>query len=203
MIEEYKTIAAVAEGIYKEKGSKFLASAHPVESEEDVKRILEESRKTYFDARHHCYAYVLTPERSVFRANDDGEPNHSAGDPILGQIKARQLTDVLVVVVRYFGGTKLGVSGLINAYKTAAEEALNQSEVLTIEIKELAKIQYAYSDTNEVMRLVNELNLEIKDQKFEMDCEMTVKVKVNLKAALLEKVDLLRDLGNTITLKFL
>ncbi|MEL7004780.1 MAG: YigZ family protein [Bacteroidota bacterium] len=202
MIQHYKTIAASSEGLYKEKGSKFLAFAHPVRSEQDIKERLEESRKVYYDARHHCYAYVLTPSRTVFRANDDGEPNHSAGDPILGQIKAKELTDVLVIVVRYFGGTKLGVSGLINAYRTASEEALNKGEILTIEIKENALIQYGYEDTNEVMRLVNDLDLEIADQKFEATCEMSVKVKVNFKKALTEKIVLLQQLGHSVKLQF-
>lgn len=202
MIEEFKTIASTSSGLYKEKGSKFLAFAHPVKNEEEVKVLLEESRKTYFDARHHCYAYVLTPQRNVFRANDDGEPNHSAGDPILGQIKAKELTDVLVIVVRYFGGTKLGVSGLINAYKTAAEEALNASQQLVIEIKEQATVHYTYQDTNEVMRLVNDFDLSITEQKFEIECEMIVMVKINHKKALSDKVDLLKELGHEITLKF-
>lgn len=202
MIEEYKTLASSSEGLYKEKGSKFLAFAHPVQDEEDVKQLLDESRKTYYDARHHCYAYVLTPEKNIFRANDDGEPNHSAGDPILGQIKAKQLTYVLIIVVRYFGGTKLGVSGLINAYKTAAEEALNNSEILTIEIKASAIIQYGYEDTNEIMRLANDLKLDIDDQKFEASCEMTVRVKINLQKSLTEKINLLQELGHQVTLKF-
>lgn len=203
MTEEYYTIAAVSEGLYKEKGSKFLAFAHPVKNEEEIKCLLEESRKTYYDARHHCYAYILTPERNIFRANDDGEPNHSAGDPILGQIKAKELTNVLVIVVRYFGGTKLGVSGLIHAYKTAAEEALNNSNVLTIEIKESAVIQYGYEDTNEIMRLVNDLNLDIEDQKFEASCKMKVNVRVNYKISLKEKVNLLKELGHDVSLKFI
>jgi len=202
MIQHYKTIASTSEGLYKEKGSKFLAFAHPVRDEQEIKERLEESRKVYYDARHHCYAYVLTPEKTVFRANDDGEPNHSAGDPILGQIKAKDLTNVLVIVVRYFGGTKLGVSGLINAYRTSAEEALSKSEILTIEIKDSATIQYGYEDTNEVMRLVNELDLEIVNQKFEAACEMEVRVKVNFKNSLIEKVELLRQLGHPVNLEF-
>src|SRR5690242_5641679 len=121
----YQTIEKSSDSIYKEKGSRFLAFARPVSSESDVKKVLESLRKEYFDARHHCFAWILGPEKKLFRAFDDGEPNHSAGDPILGQIRSRNLTNVLVVVVRYFGGTKLGVGGLISAYKTAASDALD------------------------------------------------------------------------------
>ena len=118
MVFSYKTIRKEAEGFYKEKGSKFIAKAYPAESIDQVNEILGELRKEFYDARHHCYAYILEPDASQYRANDDGEPNHSAGDPILGQIRSHELTNTLVVVIRYFGGTKLGVSGLINAYKT-------------------------------------------------------------------------------------
>ena len=143
MVEAYKTLSKKGEGVYKEKGSKFLAFAYHVENDEAIRDVLEDIKKVYFDARHHCYAYVLGPERKVFRANDDGEPNHSAGDPILGQINSKELTNTLVVVVRYFGGTKLGVSGLITAYRTAAEEALDAAQITTIEIKERAIIHYS------------------------------------------------------------
>src|SRR5690606_7725476 len=124
MDDGYRTIAQPAEGLYKEKGSKFIALAYPVYTEEEIKDRLAELRKKYYDARHHCYAYMLGADKSRYRANDDGEPNHSAGDPILGQIRSADLSNVLVVVVRYFGGTKLGVSGLITAYKTATADAL-------------------------------------------------------------------------------
>jgi uncharacterized YigZ family protein len=130
----YRTIQAPTEGIYKEKGSKFLAFAYPVETEADVKGHLERIKKEYFDARHHCFAYMLGADRKKFRAFDDGEPNHSAGDPILGQIRSKNITNVLVIVVRYFGGTKLGVGGLISAYKTAAEDALNRAAVIEKEV---------------------------------------------------------------------
>ena len=126
----FHTIKDSAEGLYKEKGSKFLAFAFPVTTEDEIKDCQEKIRKKYFDARHHCYAWILGADKSQLRANDDGEPNHSAGDPILGQIRSRDLTDVLVVVVRYFGGTKLGVSGLIQAYRAAAEDALNNTTII-------------------------------------------------------------------------
>src|SRR5690606_39655528 len=129
--DTYLTIADHAEGLYYEKGSKFIALAYPVSDEEEIKSLLENIRKKYYDARHHCYAYRLGREGLVFRANDAGEPNHSAGDPILGQLRSYNITDVLIVVVRYFGGTKLGVGGLINAYKTAAADAIENSTIIT------------------------------------------------------------------------
>jgi len=198
--EQYQTIASEGESLYKEKGSKFIGLSFYVESEDDVKSRLEELRKTYHDARHHCYAYVLDADRSNYRANDDGEPNHSAGDPILGQINSKQLTYVLVVVIRYFGGTKLGVSGLINAYKTAAEEALNKSKVITVDITERVKITYGYDATSELMRLVDDFNVNIVDQEFGADCSMVADVKVGLMDGLQEKVQLLKDTGSDIVL---
>ena len=139
IVFSYHTLGNTAEGSYKEKGSKFMAFAYPVVSESEIKERLEALRKKYFDARHHCFAYILGADKTRFRAFDDGEPNHSAGDPILGQIRSRDLTNVLVVVVRYFGGVKLGVGGLISAYKAAAEEALNNAIVMERDVtKELA-----------------------------------------------------------------
>ncbi len=180
MEDTYQTIAGPAEGLYKEKGSKFLAFAFPVFSEDDVKDRLAELRKKYYDARHHCYAYMLGADKSRYRANDDGEPNHSAGDPILGQIRSADLSNVLVVVVRYFGGTKLGVSGLITAYKTATADALAQATI--VEEHETAQLQahFEYPQMNDVMSLVKELNLTIKDQQFELDCKLTIELRKSL-----------------------
>jgi uncharacterized YigZ family protein len=201
MITEFKTLAKAGEGLFKDRGSKFLGFATHVTSEEEVKEYLAELRKQYYDARHHCYAYVLGADRKVFRANDDGEPNHSAGDPILGQINSKELTDTLVVVIRYFGGTKLGVSGLINAYKLAAEEALDNASIITVEVQNGIMLQYGYDETNEVMRLVNELNINIVHQKFEAACELKGTIKINLTDQLESKVQLLNDLGHKIALK--
>jgi uncharacterized YigZ family protein len=159
----YRTIQSPAEGIYKEKGSKFFAFVYPIESGQDIKEKIELLKKKYFDARHCCFAYVLGPEKKKYRAFDDGEPNHSAGDPILGQIRSKDLTNILVVVVRYFGGTKLGVGGLIKAYKTAAEDALNNAVIIEKDIKKSILLEYDYSSTTEVMRLVKEFELTIKD----------------------------------------
>lgn len=201
MITEFKTLDKPGEGLFKDRGSKFLGFATHVTNEEEVKEYLAKLRKQYYDARHHCYAYVLGADRKTFRANDDGEPNHSAGDPILGQINSKELTDTLVVVIRYFGGTKLGVSGLINAYKLAAEEALDNASVITVEVQNEIVLQYGYDDTNEVMRLVNELNINIVDQKFEASCELKGTIKINLSEQLESKVQLLNDLGHKIALK--
>src|SRR5688572_4417432 len=143
-VHAYLTLQAATRGIYKEKGSKFLAFAWPVNTEFEIKEKIDGLRKEYYDARHHCYAWMLGAEKNHFRAFDDGEPNHSAGDPILGQIRSKGITNVLIVVVRYFGGVKLGVGGLINAYKTAAENALNNSAIVEIEISENVNLQFDY-----------------------------------------------------------
>ncbi|WKK81216.1 IMPACT family protein [Marivirga arenosa] len=179
MKDSFYTISKGGEGLYKEKGSKFIGLAFRVRDEDEVKERLEEVKKQYYDGRHHCYAYILSKDK--FRANDDGEPNHSAGDPILGQIKSKNLTQVLVVVVRYFGGTKLGVPGLINAYKTAAFEALESSNLTEVTIEELFDINYGYEITNEVMRLLNEFEADIKTQEFTEECSANIGIKQSLK----------------------
>lgn len=197
----FQTIEAATEGIYKEKGSKFLAFAYPVESEDEIKVKLTELRKKYFDARHHCFGYLLGVDKSKFRSFDDGEPNHSAGDPILGQIKSKNLTNVIVVVVRYFGGTKLGVGGLIQAYKTAAEEALNHARIIEKEVKETFSLRYPYESTPEVMRLVKDFELEIAEQEFKDNCYLKGMVKLKVKKEFVEKLNLLQALGNKIILE--
>ena len=192
----YHTITKTTEGLYKEKGSKFVAVAIPVTSEEEVKTQQEVLRKQYYDARHHCYAYVIGEDYGQFRANDDGEPNHSAGDPILGQIRSKDLTNTLVVVIRYFGGTKLGVSGLIHAYKTAAEEAINENKIIKVSITDTVEITFDYESTNEVMRLVKDMDLKIVSQKYEVDCSLTVKSRVDQTEVLIKKLQLLKDTGS-------
>ena len=198
MRESFKTITKSSEGFYKEKGSKFIAHAFPIRSEDEIKGNLDQLRKQYYDARHHCYAYVLGQDYEQFRANDDGEPNHSAGDPILGQIKSKELTNTLIVVIRYFGGTKLGVGGLIHAYKTAAEEALNVNKIITVDITRPLCIRFNYDATNEVMRMVNDFELEITEQLYEADCFLKVNVKIGLIDQVKEKLQLLKDLGNKV-----
>ncbi|CAD5266936.1 MULTISPECIES: YigZ family protein [unclassified Imperialibacter] len=186
----FQSIKATSEGFYKEKGSKFLAFAFPVRTEDDIKHRLDELRKQYYDARHHCYAYILGNKSDKYRANDDGEPNHSAGDPILGQIRSKDLTNTLVVVVRYFGGTKLGVSGLIAAYKTAAKEALDAAEVIETTIKDEVLIDFTYEQTSDVMRLAKEFGLEIEGQTFQEMCSLRGFIEVGTGEPLKEKLAL-------------
>jgi uncharacterized YigZ family protein len=195
---EYRTIAAAGQGTYKEKGSKFLAFAYPVASEEEVKTKLAALKKEYFDARHHCFAYVLGPDKKKFRAFDDGEPNHSAGDPILGQLRSREITNVLVVVVRYFGGVKLGVGGLISAYKAAAEDALNHSGIVEKEIAGTIVIRYDYNATPAVMRVVKIFELDIKEQKFKEKCFLRAEYPMRVEGELREKLELLKATGWSI-----
>ena len=187
--DTYKTIAQQSEGIYKEKGSKFIALAYPVSTEEEVKEVLAELRKQYHDARHHCYAYVIGFDGQSWRANDDGEPSSTAGKPIHGQILSRDLTNVLVVVIRYFGGTKLGVSGLISAYKTAASKALDANEIVERTVNDIYSITFAYPATNEVMRLIKEEDLQVISQQFDTSCEVTVAVRQGKTSLVLDKID--------------
>lgn len=200
MVTSFKTIKSNTEGLYKEKGSKFIALAMPVLSTEEVDTQLSVIRKKYHDARHHCYAYILKPAADVCRANDDGEPNHSAGDPILGQIRSFNLTNVLVIVVRYFGGTKLGVSGLINAYKTSTKNALEEATIITRKVTMDATLLFPYQSTNEVMKLLPEVEMKIETQAFDTDCKIVGTIPV-LNAELLKtKVELLNNLGVKIVL---
>lgn len=199
MITSFHTINGSSAGEYREKGSKFIALAFPVSSEEEVKARLAEVKKKYFDARHHCYAYVLGAEKNKFRAYDDGEPNHSAGDPILGQIRSKNLTNVLIIVVRYFGGTKLGVGGLVTAYKTAAEEALNRVQVVEEQIRVPLVFEFAYDVTPAMMKLVKDFDLNIVHQEFGESCFIKAEVLLAMKDALLEKVRLLNATGTVLT----
>lgn len=178
MNDEYKTITErVGEGYYSEKRSKFLAFAHHVETQEQIKELLARYRKEYYDARHVCYAYMLGAERLDFRANDDGEPSSTAGKPILGQINSRELTDVLVVVVRYYGGVNLGTSGLIVAYREAASDALEHAETVTRQVEELVNYSFAYPQMNDVMRIVKEMSPRIVSQQFDNTCEITLAIR--------------------------
>lgn len=200
-VYEFKTIQSSSEGAYKEKGSKFLAFAYPVHSEGDIKIKIEALKKSYFDARHHCFAWILGPDKNRFRVFDDGEPNHSAGDPILGQIRSRDLTNVLVVVVRYFGGVKLGVGGLASAYKSAALDALNNAVVVQEEVKARHTLKYDYSVTAEVMRLVKEFDLDIIQQNFSDECVMEVQMGQKDNDRFLEKLALMKVRGLKLDLE--
>lgn len=177
MEDVYKTIETPAEGLYKEKGSKFIALAYPVRTEEAVKEIVGEIKVRYYDARHHCYAYRLGADKKKFRANDDGEPSSTAGKPILGQILSYDLTDILIVVVRYFGGIKLGVSGLINAYRAAAADAIGHARIVEKTDDEVFRIKFDYTVMNEVMRVVKEEEPEVMSRDFSMECRMTLSIR--------------------------
>ena len=170
--DKYKEIKSATTGVYKEKGSKFIAYSFPIHSEENVKEKLEEVKKLEHSARHHCYAYILKPDKSAQRANDDGEPSSTAGKPILGQILSNDLTNILIVVVRYFGGVKLGVPGLIRSYKTAALDVISKSEIITRIIKEQFAVSFKYPQLNDVMRLVKEYNLEVVNTDFQIECNL-------------------------------
>ena len=176
MTDLYRTIQHSSEGSYKEKGSKFLAFAYPESTEEDIRQKLDDLRKQFHDARHHCYAWRLGPEKDRFRVNDDGEPSGSAGKPILGQIQSRDLSDVLVVVVRYFGGTLLGVGGLIRAYRAAASDALEQNTLMEKKVFDTIKLDFRYEQMNAVMKLIKDHQLEFEDQLFDLDCSLKLKV---------------------------
>lgn len=178
MIDEYKTITdTIGEGYYTEKRSKFLAFAHHVTSVDEVKEIVAAYRKKYYDARHCCYAYMLGAERTEFRANDDGEPSSTAGKPILGQINKAELTDILVVVIRYFGGVKLGTSGLIVAYREATSDVLAHCEEVTKQVEEIVTYDFTYPMMNDVMRIVREMNPRIVDQQFNNACTIKLSIR--------------------------
>ena len=179
MEDSYKTIKEkiVSEGYYTEKRSKFLAFAHHVETVDEVKEIIKQYRKKYYDARHCCYAYVIGAEGETFRANDDGEPSSTAGKPILGQINSHDLTNILIVVIRYFGGVKLGTSGLIVAYRTAAADAIEKCEIETRQVEEIIRYQFTYPMMNDVMRIVKEMSPKILEQNFDNTCEIVLSIR--------------------------
>jgi uncharacterized YigZ family protein len=184
--DTYKEIKNPTTGLYKEKGSKFISYLFSVYSEEDVKERLEEIRKKEHSARHHCYAYILNPDKSAQRANDDGEPSSTAGKPILGQILSNDLTNILIIVVRYFGGVKLGIPGLIRSYKTAAVEAISEAIIITKTIKEQYEISFRYPQMNDVMLLIKEHNLEIVNTDFQIDCNLIFAVPKNKSDSVVE-----------------
>ena len=186
--DTYKTIADVSEGLYTEKRSKFIAVALPVKTVEEIKEHLEVYQKKYYDARHVCYAYMLGHERKDFRANDNGEPSGTAGKPILGQINSNELTDILVIVVRYFGGIKLGTSGLIVAYKAAAAEAIAAATILEKTVDDEVTVLFEYPFMNDVMRIVKEEEPEIVDQLYDMDCRMTLRIRRSCMPRLRERL---------------
>ena len=177
MSDTYKTIISEAEGLYKEKGSKFLSFAMPVSTAEQAKEIVKEYRKKYYDARHVCYAYMIGAERTDFRANDDGEPSGTAGRTILGQINSRELTNVLVIVIRYFGGILLGTGGLVVAYKEATADALNQTEIIEKTVDIRISISFDYVLMNDVMRVIKDVNAQITAQTYVNQCMMQLSIR--------------------------
>ena len=197
--DSYLEVVGSSKGLFKDKGSKFIAYAYSVKSEEDVKQRLAEVKKQEYAARHHCYAYILNPDKSAQRDSDDGEPSNTAGKPILGQLLSRELTNTLVVVVRYFGGVKLGVSGLITAYRAAASEALEDITVEKCFVKDVFTVYFKYPEMNNVMRMIKDNSLEIINQDFELECALTFCVKKSQS----EKIQSIFALNHLLTLKFI
>ena len=177
--DTYNVISTCGEGLYKEKGSKFIAETFVVTSEDEAKAVVAAVKKKYFDARHHCYAYMIGPDKKTFRSSDDGEPSGTAGKPILNQILSKDVTNLCIVVTRYFGGIKLGTSGLINAYKTAAREALENSTITAKTINEIYSLEFEYPLMNEVMRVMKEENLEQQNPRFELNCYLEFSTRKN------------------------
>ncbi|KGN82168.1 Xaa-Pro dipeptidase [Porphyromonadaceae bacterium COT-184 OH4590] len=188
-MNSFFTIKNESEAIFKDKGSKFIAFALPVNTVEEALNRVKDKRKEFFDARHVCYAYVLGCERDVFRANDDGEPSGTAGKPILGQINSKELTNILIVVVRYFGGTLLGTSGLINAYKTAASDAIDSAQIEEIAIEKIVRINFGYDNLNFVMRMVKDFELKIINQQQASSCTFTLSCKQVFVERLIQRLD--------------
>jgi len=188
MTDEYTTIGTTGEGYYTEKRSKFLAWAHHVETVEEVKKLLDQYRKKYYDARHVCYAYMLGADRADFRANDDGEPSSTAGKPILGQINSAELTDVLVVVVRYYGGVNLGTSGLIVAYREAAAQAIDNAEKVVRQVEETVSYDFPYTMMNSVMRVVKDMQPRIVSQTFDNTCQLRLAIRKSMAPLLRQRL---------------
>jgi uncharacterized YigZ family protein len=192
--DTYRTIISASQGIYKEKGSRFVSLAAPVSDLEEVKTIIDKIRKENHDARHHCYAYMIGNERTVWRVNDDGEPSGTAGRPILGQINSFGLTNIIIVVSRYFGGTLLGVSGLINAYRSAAASAIQNAELTEKTVKEYYEIFYPYISMNEVMKILKEEDVGQTGQSFDLECRILINFRVSAKDKILNRLSRIEGL---------
>lgn len=197
MKDTYKTISGNAEGLFKDKGSKFIAYAFPLVCDEEVKPIIQQLKKEHHTARHHCYAYRIGTKGENYRANDDGEPSGTAGRPILGQLLSNEITNILVVVVRYFGGTLLGVSGLINAYKNATSDVINNADVISCIVENKYRMKFDYPLQNFVMRIIKEEAINVIQTKFEMDCEMTIGIRLKKKKQALSKFEKIEGLKIT------
>ena len=186
--DSYKSIASEARGLFKDNGSRFIAHAYPVETEDEIKEIVAALKKEYYDARHHVYAYRLGHLGEKFRANDDGEPSGSSGRPVLGQIDSNGLSDILVVVVRYFGGIKLGIPGLIRAYKTSTADALANAQIVEKIASRMFRISFGYTNVNDVMKVMKDMGLEQKNQKFDMECSIDTSVRLSQVDTFLERM---------------
>lgn len=186
--DSYKSIATESKGLFKDNGSRFIAHAYPVETEEEVKEIVAALKKEYYDARHHVYAYRLGYKGDRFRANDDGEPSGSSGRPVLGQIDSNGLSDILIVVVRYFGGIKLGIPGLIRAYKTSAADAIANARIVEKIASKVFRVRFGYLNMNGVMKVMKEMGLEQRNQKFDMECSIDTTVRLSLVDSFLERI---------------
>jgi uncharacterized YigZ family protein len=195
--DTYKTIKSPAEGIYKEKGSRFVSIVTPVSDQEEIKPIIDGIKKEHHEARHHCFAYMIGHERNSWRINDDGEPSGTAGRPILGQINSFGLTNILIVVSRYFGGTLLGVSGLINAYRSAAASAIGNAEILEKTLQEYYEITYPYISMNDVMKILKEENIRQSEQSFDLKCRILLNFRVTLKERVLSRLSRIEGLKCT------
>jgi len=193
----YKTIIASSEGIYKEKGSRFVSYAIPVSDQEEIKPIIDKIKKEHHEARHHCYAYMIGSERINWRVNDDGEPSGTAGRPILGQINSFGLTNIIVVVSRYFGGTLLGVSGLTNAYRSAAASAINNAELTEKTLQEYYEIIYPYISMNDVMKILKEENIGQSEQTFDLECRIRINFRLSLKEKIINRLSRIEGMKYT------
>ena len=195
--DTYKTIKATSEGIYKEKGSRFVSIAIPVSEQEEIKPIIDKIKKEHHEARHHCFAYMIGSERINWRVNDDGEPSGTAGRPILGQINSFGLTNIIIVVSRYFGGTLLGVSGLINAYRSAAASAINNAELTEKTLREYYEIRYPYIAMNDVMKILKEEDIGQSEQSFDLECRIMINFRVSLKEKIINRLSRIEGLKYT------
>ncbi len=193
--DTYKTIRSISRGIYKEKGSKFIAAAFPVSQETEIKAFIEDIRKEHHEAKHHCYAYILGQDGLIWRANDDGEPSGTAGRPILGQIRSYGLTNTMITVSRYFGGTLLGVSGLIKAYKSAAGSALEDAEIFDHIIHEWYEVKFPYSAMNDVMKIIKEENITQSEHSFDLECRISLNFRVSAKEGILSRLSRIEGLS--------
>jgi uncharacterized YigZ family protein len=196
--DTFFTVSRSSEGLYKDRSSKFFYFSFPVKNEEEIKIHLAELRKKFFDARHHCFAWILGKDSDQYRANDDGEPNHSAGDPILGQIRSNNLTNILIVVVRYFGGTKLGMSGLIQAYKASAALAIEENEIIQEQVKTSVSIHFPYPVMNDVMKLIKAHDLQILSQEMTLDCQMQLEFRKGIEELIVNSLEEIDSLELTI-----